>query len=123
NKARGTYIASSGLSISNKGYGVIGIYADTLAHVPVKKIRMNFYLDRWDEDDQEWYQVEHYNYLYEYEEGGEDLTSVSESFSVIGLPANCYYRLRGAHTVWPFTGGFETQGPKTDGIWISDGPV
>lgn len=123
NIVRGTYIASSGLGISNKGYGVIGIYADTLAYVPVKKIRMNFYLDRWDENDQDWYQVEHYNFLYEYKEGGEDLTSASESFSVVGLPTNCYYRLRGVHTVWPFEGGFESQGPKTNGVLIKDGPA
>lgn len=43
---RGNYISTSVLTISNKGYGEIGIYASTAAHKPVKKIRMNVYLDR-----------------------------------------------------------------------------
>lgn len=39
---RGRYISSSGLGISNEGYGVIGVYADTTAHVDVKKFRLIF---------------------------------------------------------------------------------
>ena len=121
--ARGNYISSSYLNISNKGYGEIGIYASTLCHKPVKKIRMNVYLDRWDDKEQEWFQVDYYNFTYEYKEGDEDLTAVSESFSVLGLPTGCYYRLRGFHSVIPFEGGSESQGPVTDGILITNGPA
>ena len=55
--ARGRYIASSGVSITNEGYGVLGVYADTLAHVAVKKIKMTIYLDQWDEDSEDWVQI------------------------------------------------------------------
>lgn len=123
NAARGEYLASCRLSIRNEGYGVIGISGDVFMHKPVKKIRMNIFLDRWDENEQDWFQVDSYRFVYEYEEGGEELTDVSESFSVNGFPTGCYYRLRGACTVWPFTGGFESQGPMTDGIVITDGPA
>ena len=123
NGARGEYLSSCTIGITNNGYGEIGIYGNVFAHKPVKKIRLNIYLDRWDENQEDWYQVDLYRFVYEYEEGGEDLVDVSESFSVLGFPTGCYYRLRGACTVWPFTGGFESQGPMTHGVLITDGPV
>ena len=123
NKTRGDYISMSLLTITNKGYGEIGIYASTLAHQPVKKIRMNVYLDRWDEEKETWFQVDYYYFTYEYKEGEEDLTEVTEDFSVLGLPTGCYYRLRSFNAVFPFEGGVESQGPVTDGILITDGPA
>lgn len=122
NNARGNYIGTSGLSLTNKGYNVLGIHVDTACHVPVKKIRMSVFLDRWDEGEQDWFQVDAYNFTYEYKEGGEDLTFVSEDFDVSGFPADNYYRLRSFHAVWPFTGGVEMQGPMTNGIKLTDGP-
>ncbi len=123
NNPRGNYISMSLLNISNKGYGEIGIYASTLAHQPVKKIRMNVYLDRWDEEKETWYQVDYYYFTYEHEENGEDLSEATESFSVLGLPTGCYYRLRSFNAVFPFEGGVESQGPVTDGVLITDGPA
>lgn len=119
---RGEHIGTCGLSLSNRGYNVLGIHVDTTCHVPVKKIRMSVFLDRWDEGEQDWFQVDAYNFTYEYKEGGEDLTAVSEDFDVSGFPADNYYRLRSFHAVWPFTGGVEMQGPMTDGIKLTDGP-
>lgn len=123
NITRGNYISTSVLTISNKGYGEIGVYASTAAHKPVKKIRMNVYLDRWDENKETWVQVDYYFFTYEHKEGEEDLTSVSEAFSVLGLPTGCYYRLRSFNAVFPFEGGVESQGPVTDGVLITDGPA
>ncbi len=120
---RGNYLASSELHISNEGYGSIGILGSTLCHVPVKKIRMAIYLDRWDETQERWIQVDYYNFTYEDKEEKKDLTAVTEAFSVIGLPTGCYYRLRSFNCVWPFSGGSEMQGPVTDGILITDGAV
>ncbi len=121
--ARGNYISSSMLNISNEGYGEIGILAMTLCHKPVKKIRMNVYLDRWDENTESWVQVDYYYFTYEYKEGDDDLIDATESFSVLGLPTGCYYRLRSFNAVFPFEGGVESQGPMTDGILITDGPA
>lgn len=122
-KERGDYLSSALISITNEGYGSIGILGSTLCHVPVKKIRMAIYLDRWDENEKEWFQVDYYNFTYEDKEGKKDLTAATETFSVIGLPTNYYYRLRGFICVWPFSGGSEMQGPVTDGILITDGAV
>lgn len=120
---RGNYLSSSILNITNEGYGSIGILAGTYCHAPVKKIRMTVYLDCWNEIDQKWIQVDYYNFIYEHKEGEEDLITVTESFSVIGFPTGYHYRLRSFNCVWPFSGGSEMQGPMTDGVLITDGPV
>ncbi len=120
---RGNYLSSALIGITNEGYGSIGILGNTLCHVPVKKIRMAIYLDCWDENKEEWFQVDYFNFTYEDKEEKKDLTSATESFSVIGLPAGFYYRLRGFICVWPFSGGSEMQGPVTEGILITDGAV
>lgn len=120
---RGDYLSSALISITNEGHGSIGIMGNTLCHVPVKKIRMAIYLDCWDEIQKKWIQVDYYNFTYEDKEGEKDLTAATETFSVIGLPTNCYYRLRGFICVWPFSGGSEMQGPVTEGILITDGAV
>lgn len=121
NYERGRYIGSSSVSISNEGYGKIGVYADTLAHVNVKKIQMNIYLDRWDESKQDWSMIKQYKFVYE-PQNGETLNSVSESFTITGQPTGYYYRLRGLHGVWAYTGEIETHSSVTAGIMIKDGP-
>ncbi len=120
---KGRYIASSGVSITNEGYGVLGVYADTLAHVAVKKIKMTIYIDQWDEEREDWSPVDNKSLTYEYEEGGETLNEVSESFLVENLETGKYYRLRGLHAVWSFDGYIETQATMTDGILLTDGPA
>lgn len=119
---RGRYISSSAVGISNEGYGKIGVYADTLAHVNVKKIQMNVYLDRWDEENRDWEQVKMFKYVYT-PAAGETLNSASESFTISDQPAGYYYRLRGIHGVWAYTGEVETHSSVTDGIMIKNGPA
>ncbi len=120
---RGKYIASSGLSITNEGYGVLEVYADTLAHVAVKKIKMTIYLDQWNEDREDWTQIDSKSLTYEYEEGGPILNEASQSFLVENLQTNKYYRLRGLHAVWSFDGYMESQSTMTDGVLLTDGPA
>lgn len=120
---RGRYIASSGLSIVNEGYGILGVYADTLAYEPVKKIKMTIYLDQWDEQAQAWMQIDSKELVYEYEQGGDDLHAASEYFLVENLETEKYYRLRGMHAVWSFDGLMESHGTITNGVLLTDGPA
>ena len=120
---RGRYIASSGLSISNEGYGVLGVYVDTLAHVPVKKIKMTVYLDQWDEEAEDWMQIDSKELVYEDEDESEDLHMATESFLVENLETDKYYRLRGLHAVWSFDGYVESHATMTNGILLTDGPA
>lgn len=119
---RGRYIGSSCVEISNEGYGVIGIYADTLAHVAVKKIQMKIYLDRWNEGSKSWVQVKEFSFTYN-SSNGETLNSASESFTVDDQLAGYRYRLRGLHAVWTFGGELETHATATDGVLIKNGPA
>lgn len=121
--ARGRYISSSGLGISNEGYGVIGVYADTTAHVAVKKIQINIYLDRWDESKEEWVQLADYKYVKEYKQGGATVNSLTASFDIEDQSAGYKYRLRGLHGVWSFDGNLETQSTITNGVLIKNGPA
>lgn len=121
--AKGRYISSSGLGISNEGYGVIGIYADTTAHVDVKKIQINIYLDRWDVSEKDWVQVKQYKYVSEYKTGGEKISDLTVYFEEEDQPAGYKYRLRGVHGVWSFDGSVETQSTITDGVLIKNGPA
>ena len=120
---RGRYIASSSVSVSNEGYGVLGVYAHTLAYESVMKIRMNIYLDQWDEDEEAWIQIDSKMLTYDNENGEEDLHSVSESFTVENLEVGKYYRVRGYHAVWSFDGLIESHGTMTNGILLTDGPA
>lgn len=120
---RGRYIASSSVSVSNEGYGVLGIYAHTLAYESVMKIKMNIYLDQWDEDEEEWIQIDSKMLTYENENGEEDLHAVSESFLVENLETGKYYRVRGYHAVWSFDGLIESHGTMTNGVLLTDGPA
>ena len=120
---RGRYIASSGLSITNKGYGVLEVYADTLAYQAVKKIKMTIFLDQWSENDEDWIQIDSKSMTYEYDGGSEDLHEVSETFLVENLETGKYYRLRGLHAVWSFDGYIESHTTMTDGILLTDGPA
>ena len=119
---RGEYIGSSCVEISNEGYGTIGIYADTLAHVAVKKIQMKIFLDRWDEGRKDWINVKEFKFTYE-AGSGEILNSASESFTVDDQPAGYRYRVRGLHGVWTYDGKTETHGTMTNGVLITNGPA
>lgn len=120
---RGSYIASSSVSVSNEGYGVLGVYAHTLAYESVKKIKMNLYLDQWDEESEDWIQVSSKSLTYNNEDGKDDLHAVSESFLVENLEVGKYYRVRGYHAVWSFDGLMESHGTMTDGVLLTDGPA
>lgn len=122
-KTRGRYIGSSSISITNEGYGVIGVYADTLAHVSVKKIQMNIYLDRWDATEKDWIQEKQYKFVYNNEDGSEDLSVAMEYFTIEDQPTGYRYRLRGVHGVWSFDGNVETQSTITNGVLIKNGPA
>lgn len=123
NIARGRYIASSGLIITNEGYGVLGVHIDTLAYEAVRKIKMTVYLDQWDEDAEDWVQVDRKELIYEDEDGTENLHAASEYFFVENLETEKYYRLRGLHAVWSFDGFMESHATMTDGVLLTSGPT
>ena len=61
----------------------------------MREIRMNLYLEVWDEEHSTWQKVETYKYTWEASEMQEDLTAGVVSFDVDGLERGRDYRLRG----------------------------
>lgn len=119
NTARGTYISSSHVGISNVGGGTIGISGLTTAHQPVDKIRIHLYLDRLNEN-QKWSQVDDFDYyFYPEDEPDGELTIAAIDLEVTDQPSGYYYRVRGTHGVWK-NGVSESQSTRTDGVMITN---
>lgn len=115
--ARGRVLSSAELQLSDEGNGVIGIYANTLCHTAVKEIYMTIYLDVWDENRQDWVMVDHYEYNWKAsDDPDKDLSAVSVSFLLEGLPRGRMYSLRGAHAAKNFDNVSEVMSSATDGI-------
>ena len=93
---RGQLISSFELSITDKGSGTVGIFSSILCHEPMREIRMNLYLDVWDNDSSDWEKVDSYKFIWTASDTpDEDLTAAIVSFDVTGLERGRDYRLRG----------------------------
>lgn len=115
--ARGRILSLAELQISNDGDGILGVYAETLCHIPVEKIYMTIYLDVWDEPTQDWIMINSYSYEWSASDyPNEDLTDVSVSFDITGLNKGRKYSLRGSHAAKGFDMGVELMQTETDGI-------
>lgn len=117
---RGRVLSSVELQLSDEGNGVIGVYAATLCHTAVKEIYMTMYLDVWDENQQDWVMVDDYEYRWKASDNPDkDLTDVSVSFLLEGLPRGRTYSLRGAHAAKNFNNVMEVMASETDGITLN----
>lgn len=115
--ARGRILSSAGLSIFNDNNGLISVYAETLCHMPVERIHLIIFLEVWDEAEQDWKYISDYEYTWlASERPGVDLTDVSVSFDVAGLPKGKTYSLRAYHTARDFNNVSEMMATETDGI-------
>lgn len=115
--ARGRVLSSVELELADEGNGVIGVYAATLCHTAVKEIYMVIYLDVWDESLQDWVMLDNYEYRWKSSDNPDkNLTDVSVSFSLEGLPRGRTYSLRGAHAAKNFDNVMEVMSSETDGI-------
>lgn len=115
--AKGRILSSARLSIANDNNGLISVYAETLCHMPVEEIYMLIFLEVWDESTQDWEYVSDYEYKWlASERPGVDLTDVSVSFDVAGLPKGKTYSLRAYHTARDFNNVSEMMATETDGI-------
>lgn len=117
---RGRVLSSVELQLSDEGNGVIGVYAATLCHTAVKEIYMTMYLDVWDDTQQDWVMVDNYEYRWKASDNPDkDLTDVSVSFLLEGLPRGRTYSLRGAHAAKNFSNVMEVMASETSGITLN----
>ncbi len=116
-KPRGNFFMSADLTVINKGNGKIGALAVALMAVPVDEAYITVYLDRWDEKDERWRQVNYYEaefYAKDYPDG---LSTPKVDISFVDQPKGYYYRLRGAFGAL-LNNEYEGFNPVTDGILL-----
>lgn len=116
-RPRGNFFMSADLTVINKGNGKVGAFAVALMAVPVDEAYITIYLDRWDENEERWRQVNYYEaefYAKDYPDG---LTTPKVDISFVDQPAGYYYRLRGSFGAL-LDNEFEGFSPVTDGILL-----
>lgn len=114
---RGRILSSATLQISDEGNGTLGVYADTLCHISVKKIDLIIYLDIWNEANEDWEYVNSYEYTWlssDYPD--QSLNMAVVSFDIEGLNRGREYRLRAVHGARSFDSMTEIMSTRTDGI-------
>lgn len=121
--ARGNFLSAGVSEIINEQNGNMRINIDTYAHHDVDRIFHTVFLDQWDEEDQDWYQVNSWNFA-ETKEDTEDgkLSDLLTTITVSGYETNRYYRVRGLHAA-EYNGEVEACATETHGVLITDGPT
>lgn len=92
---RGELISSVEVSLIDNGRGSLNIYADVLCHQVMKEIRLDLYLDQWNESTNSWSQIRSYEYIWnESNTPAENRYMGVVDFDVSGLARGKSYRLR-----------------------------
>lgn len=118
--ARGDIISTAIASITNLGEGKLEILLETLAHHQCVKIRHVAYLERWNDEFQDWDQVARYEFEELAEEHpDESFTALTSLIIVDDQPTGYHYRVRGAHKVWGEDGYNEGFTTRTNGVVLT----
>lgn len=117
NNIRGTWLSDGYIQISNPENGRIGVYLATFCYAPVDEINTTIFIDQWDEETEDWNQVDYKSFTLTAENEG-PLSEMVLSFEVKGHEVNKWYRLRGLHVVYKGE-DVEMFSTRTDGIEIT----
>ncbi|MBQ6835115.1 MAG: hypothetical protein IJO55_11985 [Lachnospiraceae bacterium] len=118
--ARGDFLSAGAVEIGNLQNGSLKINIDTYAHHNVDSIFHTVFLDQWDEDDQDWYQVGRWDFTVDKEEvENQQLSELLTIFTVTGYETGKYYRLRGLHGV-EYNDEIEATATETNGVLLTD---
>jgi len=117
---RGDFLATGVTQITNGQDGSIIISIDTYAHHDVDSIFHTVFLDQWDADDEDWYQVNSWNFVeYKEDKPNGKLSDLLSVITVTGYETNKYYRVRGLHGV-EYNDEIEAFATETDGVLLTD---
>jgi len=121
---RSLYLATAISEITNKGNGVLHIYADFTSYESVEWAKLTINLERTkDPGSGKWTKVK--TYTYEFNRADEpdgDLIYASADFDAKGFATNYYYRLSCTHKVKTPSGSYETKETQTDGVLLTEYP-
>lgn len=117
---RGDYLAEGSIDISNMQDGTLMIEAMTLAHMNVDRILHSFFVDVWDEDENDWIQVGYWHVEKTKEEvENEELFMLKSTVILDDCEVGRYYRARGLHGVELYD-ELEACATETNGVQLTD---
>lgn len=116
---RGEYLAEGSVEIINNGNGEIYIGVYTYSYVNADRIVHQVFLEYWDEDRNDWAQVNSWTFEKTREESNGYLAGLTNSLTVTGYETGLYYRVKGLHGV-EYNDEFEACATRTDGVLITD---
>ncbi|MCI9147073.1 MAG: hypothetical protein HFG73_02225 [Hungatella sp.] len=120
---RSRYLGSAISEITNKGNGVLHIYADFTSFNAVPWAQITINLERTKSDSGSWSKVKTYTYTFRQEDEPDGILSYgSADFDVSGFATNYYYRLTCEHKVKTPSGSYETKTTRTDGVLLTPYP-
>lgn len=117
---RGSLISTVELSIEDLGSGTVRLLGDVLCHKKMKKIKLNMILDQWIPDNNDWSQVERFEFTWLAEDyPDQDLTMAYTSINVPNLERGQEYRVRGIAGAWDYDSSYyEVWSEKTPSILV-----
>lgn len=117
---RGDYLADAYIEIGNMQDGTLRVEVMTFAHMNVDRILHSFFVDVWDEDENDWIQVAnwHVEKTKEEAENGE-LFMLSTTVLLTDCEVGRYYRARGLHGVELYD-ELEACATETNGVQLTD---
>ena len=94
---RGQLISSITVRITDEGGGTAGVYGEILCHRSMRKILMWLYLEKWDEESEDWVTTDYQQIEWKADElpEGEDFSMAVASYNVPNQERGKDYRVRG----------------------------
>lgn len=118
---RSGIISTASSEIIDETGGDIGVIIQTLCHVECEEIRNIAILDRLNEDTNTWTELARYDFTAKKEDYPTDeLTSLTNAFTIEDQETGYYYRIRGIHTVSTADGSGQTYSTRTSGLLITE---
>ena len=121
---RSLYLAGAISEITNKGSGILHIYADFTSYNSVDWAKLTINLERSKTGESgTWTNVKTYTYEFDVEDESDGrLTYGYADFDVSGYATGYYYRLTCEHKVKTPSGSYETKTTRTDGVLLTSYP-
>lgn len=117
---RGDYLSSGIIDITNMQDGTLMVEVMTFAHMNVDRILHSFFVDVWDEEEEDWIQVANWHVEMTKEEvENEELFMLSTTVLFENCEVGRYYRARGLHGVELYD-ELEACATETDGVQLTD---
>lgn len=116
---RGNIISTGIVEIHDNEDGTLYLCIETYAHKNVDRIAQNLYLEQWDDNQNDWVQIEDWEFETTKSENGGELYSYTVELEVDGCTVNREYRARGLHLV-RLGSQTETLSTWTDGVRLTN---